>query len=95
MCQLFLFKMTRINKNTLVQIFWSLALYLVLLILILMFRHIIITIQIFDPIIRIGPNCLTSRPQDTFHALLSDPAKFGQDRSRTVGTHQLKLQLQV
>ena len=54
--------MARIDKNTLKQTVSGLALYLALLRLILILRYGIIKIQIFGPIFRISPNCLTNRP---------------------------------
>ena len=53
--------MARMEKNTLIQVFWGLALYSVLISLILMLRYRLIKIQIFGPIFKISPNSLTNR----------------------------------
>ena len=50
------------EKNIVMQIFWGVALYTVLLSLILMLRYIIIKIQKFRPKDRTSPKCLTDRP---------------------------------
>ena len=50
--------MPRMDKNTLIQIFWGQELYSVLVSLILMLRYRIIKIQKFGPKDRTSPKCL-------------------------------------
>ena len=58
--------MARMEKNTLIQIFWGVALYTVLLSLILMLRYRLIKIQKFGPKDRTSPKCLKDRPLATY-----------------------------